>query len=150
MNGQWVFAGSYTYLGPDQPRTYDAMVHTTGERAAKDLRDGLVAMAVNSGGAAVGGATKGATAARAVTRHGLERVAGAAATRGGVLSSGQIHMVRLFGRRLTSSVNGATVRVLRIGDRFHVVIDGERGFMTSYRGLSQKSLDRLASKYGWH
>jgi hypothetical protein len=82
------------------------------------------------------------------TAHGAERIAGAAATRGGVLSLEEIAAVREGGRVLTQA-GGGTVRILEQGGRFNVVVEGERGIITTFRNLSQKSLDRLAKNYGW-
>ncbi|MGH3496011.1 MAG: DNRLRE domain-containing protein [Nocardioidaceae bacterium] len=85
----------------------------------------------------------------ATTAHGAERVAGAGATRGGVLSSDQIIEVRGSGA-VWSQADGATVRVLQNeAGRFNVVVDGDRGLITTFSNLSQKSFDRLANNYGW-
>jgi len=83
------------------------------------------------------------------TAHGAERIAGAAATRGGVLSEGGVAAVREGGRVLTQA-DGATVRILQnASGRFNVVVEGERGIITTFENLSQKSLDRLGRNYGW-
>ena len=85
----------------------------------------------------------------ATTAHGAERVAGAAATRGGVLSPEQILNVRGSGE-VWSQADGATVRILQNGaGRYDVVVDGDRGLITTFSNLSQKSFDRLAGNYGW-
>ena len=84
------------------------------------------------------------------TAHGAERIAGAGATRGGVLSEDQILLVRGYGQPLTQA-DGAAVRVLQNeAGRFDVVVDGSRGLITSFNNLSQKSLERLATRYGWN
>lgn len=84
------------------------------------------------------------------TAHGAERIAGAGATRGGVLSEDQILLVRGYGQPLTQG-DGAAVRVLQNeAGRFDVVVDGSRGLITSFSNLSQKSLERLATRYGWN
>jgi len=98
-------------------------------------------------------ATNGAVGALddvgATTVHGAERIAGASATRGGVLSVSEIANVRSTGQVFTQP-NGATARVLQGADgRFSVVVDGDRGLVTTFRNLSQSSLDRLAKNYGW-
>ena len=96
-----------------------------------------------------GGAARGTGEALKATAHGAERIAGATATRGGVLSAEQIAAVRASGRVLTQA-DGATVRILQNqAGRFNVVVEGERGIITTFENLSQKSLDRLANKYGW-
>lgn len=83
------------------------------------------------------------------TIHGAERIAGAGATRGGVLAEDQILLVRGSGQLLTQA-DGAAVRVLQNeAGRFDVVVDGSRGLITTFSNLSQKSLDRLATRYGW-
>ena len=82
--------------------------------------------------------------------HGAERIAGPAATRGGVLSSAEIAEVRSGAQQVFSQTNGATAKVFQQADgRFSVVVDGDRGFMTSFKNLSQGSLDRIAKNYGW-
>ncbi len=61
------------------------------------------------------------------TAHGAERVAGPAATRGGVLSEADIAAVRQQGRVMTQS-DGAIVRILQNeAGRFNIVVEGERG-----------------------
>lgn len=83
------------------------------------------------------------------TAHGAERIAGAAATRGGVLAEEQILLVRGSGQLLTQA-DGASVRVLQNeAGRFDVVVDGSRGLITTFSNLSQKSLERLGTRYGW-
>jgi len=94
-------------------------------------------------------AARGATPALETTVHGAERIAGAAATRGGVLSVDGVAAVRASGRVLTQA-DGATVRVLETSaGRFNVVVEGERGIITTFENLKQKSFDRLAKNYGW-
>lgn len=83
------------------------------------------------------------------TAHGAERIAGQGATRGGVLSEAGVNAVRHGGRVMTQA-DGATVRILQNeAGRFNVVIEGERGIITTFENLSQKSLDRLGGNYGW-
>jgi hypothetical protein len=85
----------------------------------------------------------------ATTIHGAERVAGAGATRGGVLSADQIVEVRVSGQVLTQA-DGATVSVLEnAAGRFDIVVDGSRGLITTFNNLSASSMARLAAKYGW-
>jgi hypothetical protein len=78
----------------------------------------------------------------------MQRVAGAAATRGGVLSAEEITAAQ-SGGRVFIQADGAVVHVLERGGRFNVVVSGERGITTTFENLSQKSLDRLARNYGW-
>ena len=83
------------------------------------------------------------------TAHGAERIAGAAATRGGVLSEAGVAAVRQGGRVMTQA-DGATVKILQNETgRFNVVVEGQRGIITTFENLSQKSLDRLGKNYGW-
>ena len=83
------------------------------------------------------------------TVHGAERIAGAAATRGGVLSEAGIAAVQQGGRTMTQA-DGAIVKILtNEAGRSSVVVSGERGIITTFENLSQKSLDRLAINYGW-
>jgi hypothetical protein len=83
------------------------------------------------------------------TAHGAERIAGAAATRGGVLSEAGVAAVRQGGRVMTQA-DGATVRILQNqAGRFNVVVEGKRGIITTFENLSQKSLDRLVKNYDW-
>jgi RHS repeat-associated protein len=85
-----------------------------------------------------------------ITAHGSERIAGEAATRGGVLSKTAIQDVRQGGRVMTQA-DGATVRILQNETgRFNVVVEGDRGIITTFENLSQKSLNRLGENYGWH
>ena len=85
----------------------------------------------------------------ATTAHGAERVAGAGATRGGVLSPDEILNVRSVGE-VWSQADGATVRILQNGaGRYDIVVEGDRGLITTFKNLSQKSFDRLANNYGW-
>lgn len=69
--------------------------------------------------------------------------------RGGVLGEDDMALVRTYVQVMTQG-DGATVRVLQNEtDRFNVVIDGERGLITTFSNLSQKSMERLATRYGW-
>jgi hypothetical protein len=83
------------------------------------------------------------------TVHGAERLAGAGATRGGVLSSEMVQTVMQNGRTLTQA-DGATVHILQNAEgRFNVVVWGDRGLITTFQNLRQKSFDRLSKNYGW-
>jgi hypothetical protein len=48
-----------------------------------------------------------------------------------------------------TQADGATVNILEEGGKFNVVVSGDRGVITTFQNLSQKSLDRLARNYGW-
>ena len=94
-------------------------------------------------------ATEAGSAGIETTAHGATRIAGEAATRGGVLSEAEVAIVREGGTVYTQS-NGAIARVLQQADgRFSVVVDGDRGLITTFQNLSQSSLDRLAKNYDW-
>ena len=83
------------------------------------------------------------------TQHGATRVAGLNATRGGVLGRGQVFMTRMFGQRLVQA-DGAVIRVYKLtSGRFNVVVSGNRGVITTFSRISEKSLNRLAKNYGW-
>jgi hypothetical protein len=51
----------------------------------------------------------------------------------------------------TSNVNGATALVARTANgRYNVVVQGSNGkYMTSFRNIDQKTLNRMAKKYEW-
>ena len=60
-----------------------------------------------------------------------------------------INQARQLGRVMTQA-DGATVHILEVEPvRFNVVVWGERGLITTFERLSQKSLDRLGKNYGW-
>jgi len=104
---------------------------------------------VGRGIAAKVAATAGEDAGIQTTAHGAERIAGAAATRGGVLSEAEIIAARA-GSTLTQA-DGAIVHVLETAPgRFNVVVNSQGGrLITTFKNLSQKALDRLARNYGW-
>ena len=61
----------------------------------------------------------------------------------------QIAAVRQSGLVLTQA-DGATVRVLQTqAGRFNIVVEGERGVITTFENLRPKAVDRLATRYGW-
>ena len=126
------------------------------EAANEDQRRGMIAgniaMVFGAATKAVGAAMElSAVEAGGVrtTLHGAERLAGPAATRGGVLSASEVLEVQAQGRVMVQS-DGAAVRILEAGSgRFSVVVQGERGIVTTFKNLSQKSLDKLGRNYGW-
>jgi RHS repeat-associated protein len=113
---------------------------------------GVGVLTLTAGIAAAGAAvvvTAGDIATLTTTAHGAARIAGPLATRGGVLSAEQIAAVQASGRVMTQT-DSAVVRILQTaGGRFNVVIEGEKGLITTFENLSQKSLDGLAKRYGW-
>ncbi|MFN9448906.1 MAG: hypothetical protein ACK58U_04505 [Rubrivivax sp.] len=106
-------------------------------------------------GIGVGGGAMGAVAtaggAEALTIHGSERLAGAAATRGGVLTAEQAALVQQSGvMYLQQSGQGAAVYVLQnAAGRYDVAIYGGRGLITTIANMKPASLAKLAERYGW-
>jgi RHS repeat-associated protein len=83
------------------------------------------------------------------TAHGEQRLAGANATRGGVLSASEASTVNTRGSTMTQA-DGAVVKVLEVSQgRYNVTVSGERGLITTFKNLSEKSLNRLSNNYGW-
>jgi hypothetical protein len=106
------------------------------------------------GGGALGEVSAAGSLSKAgevvTTVHGAERLAGAAATRGGVLSAESAQAVMRNGKALTQA-DGASVRYMQNAEgRFNIVVSGERGIITTFQNISQKSFDRLSKNYGWH
>ena len=103
---------------------------------------------------AAGSGTANATGASGITAHGATRIAGAGATRGGVLTAEEIAITRggasSVGWVAQATRNGTTASVIEVAPgRFNVVIDGANGFVTSFAGVSQNAVNRLAANYGW-
>jgi hypothetical protein len=75
------------------------------------------------------------------TIHGAERLAerGFSAAEVALTKTGQV----------LSQADGARVYIKAVGDRFNVIVEGERGVVTALKNISQKSLDRLSRNYGW-
>lgn len=84
------------------------------------------------------------------TTHGAERIAGAAATRGGVLSAEGVQVTRASGKVLTQS-DGATVYLHEVSPgRFNAVVQNESGkIITTMENWSKNSINRIGKKYGW-
>jgi RHS repeat-associated protein len=111
---------------------------------------GLLKSAVTAGAQAV---TKAASSLLGQTEHGAARAAGSAvggASRGGTLSYFEGLKTRVFASRTLTQADGAKVYVRDVtGGRFNVIVSGDRGTITSFRTISEKSLNRLATRYGW-
>ena len=46
--------------------------------------------------------------------------------------------------------DGAKVFIKEIGGgRFNVIVEGKHGVVTALKNISQKSLERLTTRYGW-
>ena len=83
------------------------------------------------------------------TLHGTQRIAGSLATRGGVLSLRQAWTTRILGSGFKQA-DGATVYLRQLSSgRYNAVVWGEKGIITTMKGWSQKSIDRIAKNYGW-
>ena len=86
-----------------------------------------------------------------VTAHGAERIAGPAATRGGVLSMEGVNATRSFGRTFTQA-DGANVFLHEISPgRFNAVVQNQTTgkIITTMSNWSQKSINRIGKNYGW-
>lgn len=116
----------------------------TDEQFDELVRESVTAGLVEIGVAAVGGLTSRVR----TTAHGRERIAGRNATRGGVLSMSEVRSVQSNGRVMTQA-DGATVYIQTIEGRHYIVVSGERGVITTFRGLSDRSLARLSNRFGW-
>ncbi len=83
------------------------------------------------------------------TVHGQERLAGPNATRGGVLSASEVSTVNTRGATMTQA-DGAVVKVLEVNQgRYNITVSGNRGLITTFKNISEKSLSRLSKNYGW-
>lgn len=84
------------------------------------------------------------------TAHGSERIAGAAATRGGVLSAAGIKQTKQLGKIFTQA-DGATVYLHEVKPgKFNAVVENTSGkIVTTMENWSQKSITRIGSNYGW-
>jgi hypothetical protein len=123
--------------------------NTAGDRA------GLIANGVLLA-AATGGGTYGLVAGPAivgdlaVTAHGALRIGSEVAGRGGQLSALHVLTVRNGTHTILRQSDGAVVRIAKTAEgRLNVVIEGSRGIITTMRNWSQKSIDKIAEKYGW-
>jgi hypothetical protein len=89
------------------------------------------------------------------TAHGLERIAGPNATRGGVLDSNTFGLVKKYGDVLiqpeTLTKPQATVHVLKnTNDEYNfAVINNNGDLITSGKNWSEKAFNRLKNNYGW-
>jgi hypothetical protein len=142
--------GEKPYLSPNmgciligecvRPRDLSA-----GQIAAETaLLGGLVAGAVLAPEALTGAGAIQATV------HGATRIAGAAATRGGVLTAEEIAATRAGGVLYESASNGTVIHVVETAaGRYNVVVDGAKGLVTTLKNIPYKELVRSACNYGW-
>ena len=87
---------------------------------------------------------------RNITAHGAQRIAGASATRGGVLSMEGVSSTKSLGKAF-SQADGATVYLHEVSPgRFNGVVEGKRGIITTMSNWSEKSINRIAKNYGWN
>ncbi len=83
------------------------------------------------------------------TSHGSERLAGNLATRGGFLSLREAWTTRILGSGYPQA-GGGTVYLRQLSNgRYNAVVWGERGIITTMKGWSQNSINRVAKNYGW-
>jgi len=118
-------------------RSIDAIARPIGEAAfgfgAGEFGGMLLGKAI---GWAVGKvAGRGTQNAIQSTAHGVQRIAGTTATRGGVLSVNEVRVTYLH--EITPG-------------RFNAVVEGRKGIITTMGNWSQKSINRIAKNYGWN
>ncbi|MGO9559433.1 MAG: hypothetical protein ACLPYW_10135 [Acidimicrobiales bacterium] len=78
------------------------------------------------------------------TAHGLERSFDPSR----LSAAEQQNVIANFTQEFTQG-DGADVYVQQVGDRYNVVVQGQNGVITNLKGISESSLNRLASNYGW-
>ncbi len=84
------------------------------------------------------------------SKHGAQRIAGNAATRGGVLTAREIIKTRLFRQHVYKAANGTIVSVFKNKNgTYNLVVDGAKGLVTTFKGISQKAFLRLSKNYGF-
>jgi len=94
-------------------------------------------------GGGAGGGGFGNTYGGKNTKHGAKRMV----ERG--FSDRDYRSTKKDGTVKTQS-DGAKVYINEVGPgRFDVLVEGQGGPVTVFKGLSQKSVDRLAKNYGW-
>jgi len=102
------------------------------------------------GGTVTSNVARSAGAEIQTTAHGAERIAGATATRGGVLTIEELNATKAMGRELIQA-DGAKVFLVEIAPgRFNAVVENANGKLITIMGnWSQKSIARIARNYGW-
>jgi hypothetical protein len=116
-------------------------LHYTWKNAAVDAVLGA------AGGALVSWLDKANDARRVVkaTTHGAERLADASR-----LGEDAARAVMRSPTKTLTQGDGARVFLQEVEGRFNVVVRGDRGVVTTFKNLSEKSLKRLAKNYEWH
>lgn len=118
-----------------------------GDLSSEELADRREARAIGASTTLL----QGARLTISTTAHGAERLAGAAATRGGVVSTSEYWAARLLGKRMTQS-DGASVFVrqhLWGGRSDFIVLNRDGQLITSGSNWSQKAISRISTKHGW-
>lgn len=140
--------------GGDTMATHQAEIDdvraTQGDLSSEQLADRREARALGASFTPLPAAA-GAKLTISTTAHGAERIAGAAATRGGVVSTSGYWAARLLGKRMTQS-DGASVflRQHLWGGRSDFIVLNRAGELVSSGGnWSSKSISRIAKRYGW-
>jgi len=93
----------------------------------------------------------GANGGLKLTAHGAERIAGASATRGGVLSVEGIKTTKSLGQTFTQA-DGANVFLHEVTPgRFNAVIQNQNTgrIITTMENWSLKSIKKIGKNYGW-
>ena len=126
-------------------RSIDAIARPIGEAAfgfgAGEFGGMLLGKAI---GWAVGKvAGRGTQNAIQSTAHGVQRIAGTTATRGGVLSVNEVRVTKSVGKAFTQA-DGATVYLHEITPgRFNAVVEGRKGIITTMGNWSQEVTKRV-------
>lgn len=94
--------------------------------------------------AAVGAAGAANAGELQATIHGAGRLADASPS--GVA---EVRDVMVNATRDGLQRDGARVYIQQVGERFNVVVMGERGLVMNLKTISEKSLTRLAKRYGY-
>jgi RHS repeat-associated protein len=125
-------------------KAYNAVI-TNAPRVANALRN-VTTRASNK----IEVEASNATGKISTTVHGAERIAGSAATRGGVLSESEIAIVQKSGLEMSAN-NGTIVSLMKQDNgKFSAVVTNAEGkIVTTMKDWSAKSIDRISKNYGW-
>jgi hypothetical protein len=78
------------------------------------------------------------------TKHGADRTADPSRLDAAAQSDVIAHPTQEY-----TQGDGANVYVQQVGDRYNVVVQGERGAVTNLKTIDESSLSRLAKNYDW-
>jgi RHS repeat-associated protein len=67
----------------------------------------------------------------------------------GSLSRTGIRLTKMFKTETRTAANGAKVFIREVGGKYNVVVEGNQGYMTSYKTISASTLQKLATTFGW-